>query len=85
MLRDKLDCQPSTGFMAIDLCLTAGAKSIDLFGFDFEQTPTFYNPEGYQTKHDYPCEKRIVLEYERCGLLTINPKTEKQNDKPNQV
>ena len=53
MLRDKLDCQPSTGFMAIDLCLYAGAKSIDLFGFDFEQTPTFYNPEGYQTAHDY--------------------------------
>lgn len=73
-LRDKLDCQPSTGFMAIDLCLTAGAKSIDLFGFDFEQTPTFYNPEGYQTKHDYPTEKRIVKEYEKCGLLTINPK-----------
>ena len=74
MLRDKLDSQPSTGFMAIDLCLTAGAKSIDLFGFDFEQTPTFYNPEGYQTKHDYPSEKRIVQEYEKCGLLTINSK-----------
>lgn len=84
-LRDKLDSQPSTGFMAIDLCLEAGAKSIDLFGFDFEQTPTFYNPEGYQTKHDYPTEKQIVLEYERCGLLTINPKTEKQNDKRNKI
>lgn len=76
LLRDKLNCQPSSGFMAIDLCLAAGAKSIDLFGFDFEQTPTFYNPEGYQTAHDYPTEKQIVLEYERCGLLTINPKTE---------
>lgn len=85
MLRDKLDSQPSTGFMAIDICLEAGAKSIDLFGFDFEQTPTFYNPEGYQTKHDYPMEKQIVLEYERCGLLTINPKTEQQNDKRNKI
>lgn len=83
IIRDKLDCQPSTGFMAIDLCLASGAKSIDLFGFDFERTPTFYNPEGYQTQHDYPKEKQIVLEYERCGLLTINPKTEQQNDKRN--
>lgn len=74
ILREKLECQPSTGFMAIDLCLSSGAKSIDLFGFDFEQTPTFYNPAGYQTAHDYSLEKRIVSEYERCGLLTINPK-----------
>ena len=74
MLRDKLNCQPSSGFMAIDLCLAAGAKFINLFGFDFEETPTFYNPEGYQTSHNYPSEKRIVLEYERCGLLTINRK-----------
>lgn len=81
LIRDKLDCQPSTGFMAIDLCLSAGAKSIDLFGFDFEHTPTFYNPIGYQTQHDYPQEEIIVREYERCGLLTINPKTEQDNDK----
>lgn len=83
MMREKLDCQPSTGFMAIDLCLSAGAKSIDLFGFDFERTPTFYNSPDYKTLHDYPQEERIVSEYERCGLLTINPKTEKQNDKRN--
>lgn len=74
VLREKLDCQPSTGFMAIDLCLASGANSIDLFGFDFEQTPTFYNPVGYQTQHDYPQERQIVEEYERCGLLIINPK-----------
>lgn len=74
VLKEKLDSQPSTGFMAIDLCLASGAKSIDLFGFDFEETPTFYNPAGYQTAHDYPKEQQIVEEYERCGLLTINPK-----------
>lgn len=78
LLRDKLDCQPSSGFMAIDLCLAAGASTINLFGFDFEETPTFYNPEGYQTAHDYPSEKRIVLEYERCHLLTINRKDYKK-------
>lgn len=82
-LREKLDCQPSTGFMAIDLCLALGAKSIDLFGFDFERTPTFYNSPDYKTLHNYSKEEQIVSDYERCGLLTINPKTEQQNDKQN--
>lgn len=71
-LADKLGSQPSSGFMAIDMCLEAHAKSIHLYGFDFEATPTFYNPEGYKTKHDYNKEQEIVLEYERAGLLTIN-------------
>ena len=83
LIKEKLDCQPSTGFMAIDLCLASGAKSIDLFGFDFERTPTFYNSTDYKTLHDYSKEEKIVSEYERCGLLTINPKTEQQNDERN--
>lgn len=74
LLKEKLGSQPSTGFMAIDMCLAAGAETISLFGFDFEETPTFYNPEGYQTAHDYPTEKQIVEEYEKCHLLTINRK-----------
>lgn len=71
-LAEKLGSQPSSGFMAIDMCLEAHAKSIQLYGFDFEQTPTFYNPDGYKTLHDYNKEQEIVLEYEREGLLTIN-------------
>lgn len=70
-LAEKLGSQPSTGFMAIDMCLTAGAKSIDLYGFDFEKTPTFYNREDYKTQHDYNKEKEIVLNYEKSGLLTV--------------
>lgn len=71
LLAEKLGSQPSTGFIAIDMCLTAGAKSIDLYGFDFEKTPTFYNSEGYKTQHDYKKEKEIVLNYEKSGLLTV--------------
>ena len=71
-MRDILNAQPSTGFMAIDLCLYANAKSIDLYGFDFEKTPTFYNPEGYQTQHKYSNEEKIVLEYAKEGLVNIN-------------
>lgn len=70
-LAEKLGSQPSTGFIAIDMCLTAGAKSIDLYGFDFEKTPTFYNPEDYKTQHDYRSEESIVREYEKSGLLTV--------------
>lgn len=70
-LKNILGSQPSTGFMAIDMCLYAEAKSIDLYGFDWEDTPTFYNPANYQTQHDYPKEKDIVLEYQQKDLLKI--------------
>lgn len=68
----RIGKQPSSGFMAIDICLFFGASEIDLYGFDFEETPTFYNPEGYQTQHDYTTEKEIVKEYEKQGKLRIN-------------
>ena len=71
LLCERLGSQPSTGFIAIDMCLTANAKSIDLYGFDFEKTPTFYNTENYQTQHDYKSEESIVREYEKAGLLTV--------------
>lgn len=70
-MKNKLGSQPSTGFMAIDICLYFGAGHIDLYGFDFEKTPTFYNPEGYKTLHDYSKEEQIILDYEKQGLLTI--------------
>jgi len=70
-LKHKLGSQPSTGFMAIDICLYFGANHIDLYGFDAEKTPTFYNPIGYQTQHNYSKEEEIILDYEQQGLLTI--------------
>ena len=72
VLRDKIYiCQPSTGFIAIDLCLTANAKSITTYGFDWEKTPTFYNPQFYKTKHNYGREEELVRLYEKSGILTI--------------
>lgn len=58
--------------MAIDVCLRFGAERIDLYGFDFEKTPTFYNPDGYVTQHKYSEEEKIIRQYEKDGLLTIN-------------
>lgn len=72
ILATMLGAQPSTGFMAIDVCLRFGAERIDLYGFDFEKTPTFYNPDGYVTQHKYSEEEKIIRQYEKEGKLTIN-------------
>lgn len=72
LLKRKIGKQPSTGFMAIDLCLTAGAESIDLYGFAGNASPTFYNEPDYITQHDYDKEQEIIKIYEKCGLLKIN-------------
>lgn len=71
-IRNFIGEHPTTGFIAIDICLCFGAKSIDLYGFDFEATPTFYNPKDYVSPHDYKSEKKIVEEYERLGILKIH-------------
>lgn len=53
----------SSGYLAIDLCDYCDCQ-IDLYGFDWERTPTFYNPEGYITDHNYPSEElKIRIEY----------------------
>lgn len=71
-LKNWIGKQPSSGFMAIDICRTAKAKQIDLYGFDFNHSKTFYNPDDYQTWHDYPTEEKIVTEMAKNGILTIN-------------
>lgn len=61
--RRRLKCflgkQPSSGFMAIDLCRESEVKSIDLYGFN-KDVPTFYNPDGYITQHDYDAEQQYI-------------------------
>lgn len=70
-LKALLGKQPSTGFMAIDICRTAKAKSIDLYGFD-KNAPTFYNPDGYITQHDYDKEQQIIHDLEKQNILKLN-------------
>lgn len=70
-LKSWLGKQPSSGFMAIDICRTAKAKSIDIYGFD-KNVPTFYNPEGYITQHDYNTEQNILHKLEKHNILTFN-------------
>ena len=70
--RNLIGRRPSSGFMAISWMVRLGqAKSITLYGFDFGATPTYYNPVGYKTPHNYDREREIVLDWERKGLIRI--------------
>lgn len=64
--------QPSTGYLAVDFALGCNCKSIDLYGFDFFQNPTYYNPEGYKTLHNGNKEQERMLECEKAGLIKIH-------------
>ena len=71
VMKNAIGSQPSSGFMAINICLYFGAKSIDLYGFDWGNTKTFYNPEDYQTQHNYSKEREIMAGYEANRLINI--------------
>lgn len=63
--------QPSTGYLAVDFALGCNCKNIDLYGFDFFQNPTYYNPVGYKTRHNGIGEQARILELEKAGLVCI--------------
>lgn len=69
VLRQNLGVQASSGYLAIEYCRRFGAKKIDLYGFDFEATPTFYNPKDYKTKHNYAKEKQII---EKLNIVEVH-------------
>ncbi|MBR2679436.1 MAG: glycosyltransferase family 29 protein [Exiguobacterium sp.] len=68
----KLRSQASTGFLAVDFCLSAQCASVDLYGFDFFESPTYYNAPGYETLHNGVKEGERLKEFERCGLINIH-------------
>jgi lipopolysaccharide biosynthesis glycosyltransferase len=72
ILQRKSHCQASTGFIAINFALSCNPRKIDLYGFDFFKTDTYYNPKGYQTMHNGDKEGEKILEYKKYGLLTIH-------------
>ena len=71
IMKEGIGSQPSSGFMAINICLSFGASHIDLYGFDWEATPTFYNDPNYVTLHDYNKEHEIIKGYVSAGLVSI--------------
>lgn len=69
-LQKALGAKPSTGMLAIDLCMQY-SPNVDLYGFDWGASPTFYNPEGYKTPHNYELEEGIVDTARLAGKLRI--------------
>ena len=70
--RNLIGRRPSSGFMAISWLVRLGvAREIVLYGFDFGQTPTYYNPVGYKTPHNFAREGQIIMGWQAEGRLRI--------------
>lgn len=70
-LREKVS-QASTGFLALQFCLSSECKIIDLYGFDGFKNITYYNNINYKTTHNGDKELEKILEYEKYNLLKID-------------
>lgn len=65
-LKEKLKLgkkeKPSTGLMLLDFLSTSNPKSVSIFGFDWKETPTFYDLDRIDEPHLYQVEKKYCLE-----------------------
>ena len=55
---------PTTGLIAIDWIVSCEPKTLDIYGFDWKETPTFTDPKRVRDKacpHDYPTEKNYIF------------------------
>jgi len=55
---------PTTGFMAIDYISRCQPEILDVYGFDWKETPTFTDPEMKKEKncpHDYEAERAYCV------------------------
>jgi len=52
--------RPSTGLMIIDYVLSCNPKSINLYGFDFKKTPTYYEKDRKIEPHNFDLEKKYI-------------------------
>lgn len=70
--RNLIGRRPSSGFMAASWLINLGTSdSITLYGFDFGQSGTYYNPKDYKTPHNFDREGEIIQDWEAQGLLRI--------------
>jgi hypothetical protein len=57
-----LDSEPSTGFQILWYLNKIKNKDIQIFGFDWKETPTYYETRN-KGKHNFELEKKLCLEY----------------------
>lgn len=60
-LHTTLGARPSVGVMALDLISTCSIDDVHIFGFDFKETPTFYNKNKSHGPHNFAAERKFVL------------------------
>ena len=72
-ISQNLGARPSSGLMMIEFALKSEAKIIDVYGFTFFKDATYYNPEGYKTKHCGETEEKRILGYYNERKLNIFP------------
>lgn len=70
-IKNIIGSQPSSGFMAINICLYFKAGHIDLYGFAGNSQPTFYREDGFETQHNYDYEQGMIHLLELAGLVNI--------------
>ena len=61
---------PTTGFIALDWITSCNPLKLDIYGFDWKETPTFTDPNRVKDKtclHDHKTEK----EYVNSNILTL--------------
>lgn len=76
LLINKLNSNnPSSGLMLIDLLCYFKPKSIKLFGFDWNETPTYYhdnNKRCHKYPHNFELERRFIQNnYIAKNLVTV--------------
>lgn len=70
IMKECLGSQPSSGFMAINICLYFKAAKVDLYGFDWI-SQSWPNDPKYQTLHDYNKERGVIMGWQSVGLVSI--------------
>ena len=71
VMKESLGSQPSTGFMAVNICLAFSAKEIDLYGFDGTGI-SYPNDKYYKTLHNMSKEMEILKGWQSIGMIKIN-------------
>lgn len=60
-LQEKFGSPPSTGIRILDLLKDLPCKSIDVYGFDWKKTDTFYERNRKREVHNYSAEQDYCL------------------------
>jgi hypothetical protein len=77
----EVGAPPSTGLIAIDCLITQlAAVDVQLFGFDWKQTRTFYEPARRHNVHDWEAERRMVERWAGQGRVVLPPGSERRKD-----